>query len=554
MKLLLLLKNLTTNERRTFIGALAVLLLAGIVLGTRYFYSKTTEIPAETPKYSEGIVGQPIFINPVLAGSNDVDRDLTEILFADIISLSDRYTASKDGKTWNVFLKPDLKWSDGKPLTSDDVIFTVEAIQNFEARSPLFLTWQGVSVERISELEIEFNLRTPYAFFLDNLKELKPLPKHVFGSIPPANFRLSTYNLEPVGSGPYRFLSYQKRKDGFISEYTFEPNPNYPRTAPLIQELQIWFFQSAEELINAFNTRKIDAFGDLNPNNIGDLRIGNKILELNIPRYYAIFFNPNSTAALKDANVRTALELATDKSRITKEIFNNKATVVNQPILPFMEGYNRDNEARFEFSPEKAKDLLDKNGWLANATTSIREKKIGNDIVPLSFDIVVPQIPFLTGAVDIIKSDWQTIGVNLNPIILNPTDITNEVIKTRNYQMIIFGNILKNDPDIFSFWHSSERFYPGLNLAVYENKKVDTLLENVRKNFDTDNRNADVQTLQKMISDDHPAIFLFSPAYLYVAPKSFGGLDTSLIATPADRFESIAQWHLKTERVFKDNQ
>ena len=132
-----------------------------------------------------------------------------------------------------------------------------------------------------------------------------------------------------------------------------------------------------------------------------------------------------------------------------------------------------------------------------------------------------------------------------------PDDITDANIRTRNYQMLLFGNILKHNPDVFAFWHSSERFFPGLNLSLYENKKVDTLLESIRKNFNIDARKKDIEKLQDFIVNDYPAVFLYSPNYLYVTTNKLKGFETTAIVTPADRFDGIATWHFNTKRVFK---
>ncbi len=544
-------QNFTRTERYWFLGTLAVFVISSILGITSYFYRHTVPIPVTSSKYTEGIIGQPAFINPVLAGANNVDRDLSEIIFSDLVDLTDRYTMSEDGKTWNIVLKTDLLWDDGKLLTSDDVIFTIETIQNADSRSPLFLTWQGIVAERISELEIRFTLRTPYAFFLDNLRDLKIIPKHIFGVIPAANLRLSDYNFEPIGNGPYKFISYQKRKDGFIAEYNFETNPNYALEKPFIKELAIKFYPDVTALIKAFNSKKIDGFGDLNPKNISDLKLNYQMLEIQIPRYYAIFYNQNSSESLKDKAVRMSLGLAIDKNKIIEGVFNNKAMVVNHPILPTMSDIQLETEMKNEFDLEKANKLLDQNKWSPNKEDGVREKKIGKNMVKLEFNVVVPQIPFLEETINLIKEDWQKIGVKLNPLILNPADITNEVIKTRNYQMIIFGNILRPNPDILSFWHSSERFYPGLNLALYQNKEVDSLLESIRKNFDGDSQKKDLEKLRDLITNDCPAAFLFSPIYLYIGPPGLGGFQEKVIATPSDRFENINKWYLKTARVFK---
>lgn len=543
-------QSFTKTERRIFLAALIIFSVASVFWFFSYYYSHTLEVPVANRQYTEGIIGQPIFINPVISGTNDADRDLSEILFSDLIDLSDRYTVSENGKTWSVFLKNGLKWDDGEPLTSDDVVFTLDAIQDPESRSPLAPAWQGVIVNRVSELEMEFTLRTPYAFFLDNLKGLKIIPKHIFEAIPTANLRLSNYNLEPVGSGSYKFVSFQKRKDGFITEYQFETNKHYALKPPFIKSLAVKFFPNADELIQAFNLKKIDGFGDLNPNHLGKLKLGRQTLEINLPRYYAVFFNANSHEALKSPVVRNALDAAVDKKKIIEMVFNNKALAVNQPLPPIIPGYLPEASASSTPDLEKINEALEKDQWRRNEN-GIREKKIGRNIIQLEFNLVVPQIPFLEETVNIIKEDWRAIGVKLNPVILSPQDVASEVIKTRNYQMLIFGNILKLNPDIFSFWHSSERFYPGLNLALYENKKADNLLEAIRKNLDAASQKEQLGQLQALISQDRPAIFLFSPTYLYIAPKKLRGFDEKSLATPSDRFENINQWYLKTARAFK---
>lgn len=544
-------KSFSKTERQIFWGALIIFSSSALMFFISVFQKSTVEMPAESRSYTEGIIGQPIAINPILTGNNDADRDLTNLLFSGLIDLAETYQKNNNGQTWNIILKDNLKWSDGKPLTSDDIIYTIDAIQNSESQSPLFSTWQGVVANRISEREVEFTLRTPYAFFLDNLKNIKIIPKHIFEIIPVNNFHLSNFNLEPVGNGPYVFSSFEKRKNGFITGYYLTTNPYFSKEKPFIRNFHIAFYPNSEELINAFNLKKIDGFGGLHPKNVNKLKLNRQILEKSIPRYYAVFVNKNAKKGLGDSNVIAALNLAVDKQKIIERVFDGKALLVNEPILPIINGYDKSADPGNEFSLEKADGLLEKAGWETNTQTRTREKKIGKQIESLELSIVVPQIPFLLDTVNIIKEDWDKIGIKLNPIILNPTDIANEVIKTRNYQMIIFGNIVRNNPDVFSFWHSSERFYPGLNLSLYENKKVDSLLESIKKNHDEISRNKDLSELQRLISADQPAIFLYSPTYIYVAPKSFGGFAETIIATPANRFDNVNKWHLETNRVFK---
>jgi peptide/nickel transport system substrate-binding protein len=542
-------KSLTKKEKIVLYVTSTIFLVSSI-LWTSYFVSHNTiKVPIESDRYSEGVIGQPKFINPVISNS-DIDRDLSQILYSDLTTLMDHYTVSDDGKTWNVFLKNDLLWSDDKHLTSDDVIFTIETIQNPETNSPIFGTWQGIIANRISELEIEFNLRNPYTFFLDNLEDLKIIPSHIFSMIPSSNLKLSSYNLEPIGSGPYQYIDYDIRKDGFITEYDFKINPNYAGKKPFIKNLTIKFFQGSEELIDAFNSRKIDGFGNLNPKNIDKIKLSHKITSLEMPRYYAIFFNQNMHEALKQESVREALSIATDKKSIIKNILNENGGIVNGPIVSIIDGYDKEMEIK-EFSIENSIEILEEAKWEINEETEIREKKIGKNIVELKFQMIVPQIQFLIDTAVLIKNDWKKLGVELILTELNPNDVNETIIRPRDYQMIIFGNILKNNPDIFSFWHSSERFYPGLNLSLFQNEKADALMETIRKEMDSEKRIEKTKDLQTLINTENPVIFLFSPYYLYISIKDFDGLEGRTLITSSDRFKNINEWYVQTSRALK---
>src|SRR3990172_4127810 len=181
-----LIKNLTSNERKTLYVAICVFLASAVALGALTYAKKTTRVAATGGEYVEAMIGQPAFVNPLLLGANDAERDLVTLMFSGLLSLSETHKYDEGGKVWLVTLKKDLKWSDGEPLTSDDVLFTLESIQDPAARSPLLPMWQGVVAERLSEREIRFTLRAPYAFFADNLGDLKVVPRHIFDAIPPA--------------------------------------------------------------------------------------------------------------------------------------------------------------------------------------------------------------------------------------------------------------------------------------------------------------------------------------------------------------------------------
>ena len=147
--------------------------------------------------------------------------------------------------------------------------------------------------------------------------------------------------------------------------------------------------------------------------------------------------------------------------------------------------------------------------------------------------------------------EWGRIGVTADLDIRDPENIIGEIIKNRDYEALLFGNVLSRSLDLFSFWHSSERFYPGLNIALYNSKKADGLIEAIRQNLDEEKRRGQLAELQEVIAGDAPALFLYSPSYLYISGKNIRGIETGPISEPAERFRSAPGWYLRTARVLK---
>ncbi|MBI4119400.1 MAG: peptide ABC transporter substrate-binding protein [Parcubacteria group bacterium] len=538
----------TAAEHYTFVGAAIVLIVALTLNFLSALQSRSAQMPIPGGEYREGIVGQPVFVNPIVAGANDADRDLVQLVFSNIKDLAESIKSDAEGRIWTVRLKENLVWQDGEPLTSDDVIYTIETVQDPDANSPLFQAWQGVIPERVSVQELRLLVRMPYAFFENNLEDLLVIPKHIFADVPPANFRLSDYNLRPIGSGPFKFVDYKKRKDGFVTDYMLEANEHYAGDQPLIKNMTLRFYSDTDRLITAFNNRQIDGFGGIDPQKLQQIRLRHDLFEISMPRYYAVFFNGNANASLREKNVRLALLSATDKAAMLKEIFDNRGDVMAGPISPHMDGYDPAAYPEESFSIETARQILESSGWKVG-DDGIRTKSVNKSIIRLEFNLVVPQIDFLVKTAELLKTNWERIGVKLNLIVMNPKDVTAGPIRNRDYEMILFGNILNSVPDLFSFWHSSQRYFPGLNLALYDNKTADALMESVRRKFDSAARAEDLSSLQSLIYQDTPAIFLYSPNYLYVSIPQLYGFNDKFITTPSQRFEDIERWYLKSVRI-----
>lgn len=538
---------LTKSERVAFFLAAGTAAVSGVILAFLIFIAVTKPVPAPGGEYSEGTLGQPALVNPVLAAS-EIDKGLVRLVFSNLKDVAEKIEPSGDQRTWKVRIKENIFWHDGERLTSDDVIFTVQKIQDQASASPLAATWQGIAAQRLSELELQLSLVNPYAFFGEILRTLYILPKHVFEEIPTSNWRLSDFNLRPVGSGPYKFLSFEKKPSGSIIVYRLTAADNYFGEKPLIRNFNFKFFSSLEELAAAFNAGQADAFAGLEPQGIALVLRPYEILEFRLPSYYAVFLNQSKNIALKDRAVREALRAAVNRDELIELALGGRGAPSTGPIpTDFLA---TSNPPAATTSIDFASTTLGESGWKLNED-GVREKAVQRTKIPLEFTLAAPKINFLIETAEYLKGIWEKIGAKVNLDIRDPESIVSETIKNRDYEALLFGNVLSRSLDPFSFWHSSERFYPGLNIALFNSKKADGLIESIRQNLDEGSRKEQFYELQKVISDEIPAIFLYSPFYLYLSGKNIRGIEPGSISEPSERFIGAPKWYLKTARVLR---
>ncbi|OGZ18704.1 MAG: hypothetical protein A2175_00235 [Candidatus Nealsonbacteria bacterium RBG_13_42_11] len=645
-------KVLSRKEKKIFFVFLFLAVFSLLLLFFTFYFKHTEIVPDDDGIYIEAVIGSPRFINPLYAATSDVDRDLTELIYSGLMKydaaatelnkiipdLIKEYKISEDGKVYEFYLKDNLLWSDGAPLTADDVVFTIKTIQNPSFKSPIRASWLGVEVEKISDSGIRFELKNPSTVFLENCT-LKILPQHLWEKISTENFPLSIYNLKPIGSGPYKLKSFTQDNQGNIKSMDLVVNNNYAGSRPHISKIVLYFVNSESEIISASKSREIKGFSLSSLEKAGNLKDFSEY-RLSLPRYFALFFNPVKSEIFSDDKIREALNYGTDKEEIVREVLSGQGEIIDSPLLPGIYGFENPTTT-YGFDLEKAKQLLTEAGFTENEN-GVREKDVkkepafqfksvltvgsqgaevqelqkclakdpeiypegeitgyfggktkeavikfqekyaetilkpaglekgtgdvkkstmaklnelcaapSEETLALSFIISTVNQPVLIKVADILKNQWKKIGVNLEIKTSDISTLETEVIKPRNYEIILFGEVLGAVPDPYPFWHSSQVKDPGLNLAGYENKDCDKLLEEARETQDLELAKKDLEKFQDILIKDAPAVFLYSQDYLYFVSNEIKGIDAKIITDPSKRFSGIENWYIKTKRAWK---
>jgi len=537
--------SLTFKERLFSFLFLLIFLIGLILLINNLLNQISVFEPKEGGVLRLGTIGHPSYINPILSQSNDCEKDIIELIYNSLFAidgqgslvpeLANKVEINEDGTSYTIFLKENVFWHDGIAFTADDVVFTIETIQNPKIKSPLRLNWEGVIVEKLGSNIVRFNLKNAYQPFLQNLT-LKIVPQHFWENIEPKNFNNATNNLTPIGTGPYLFDNFEKTGVGKIVNYSLVANDKYFKKKPYISKIIFKFYDDYDLMKNGLLKKEIDGFSPLLIEDF-DFFANKKNIKINtliLPRYYAIFLNFKNPL-FENKAIREALDLSISRQELTEEILRGQAFALGGPITSGFLGTEFNIES--EYSLEKAQKIIN--------SLNLSEKE------PIKFTLSLPHNKELIKVANYIVNCWEKIGISAELQILPLSTLEKEVIQTRSYEAFLFGGIIGQNPDLYSFWHSSQITDPGLNLSAYQNKELDKFLETTRQTFNEKKRLEDLKNIQMILSQEKPAIFLYNPFYLYPLPQSVKGNNIQYANLPSEKFADIENWYLFTKRVLK---
>ncbi len=497
-------------------------------------------VPTYGGTVSEGIIGTPRFINPVLATS-DQDEDLTSLIYAGLtrknsegraeLDMAQTITESDNKLHYTVVLKKNAQFHDGVHVTSDDIIFTVNLIQNPIIKSPHRVEWEGITVEKDSDNQFTFSLKKPFPLFMDILT-LGILPKHIWKNLSDEQISLSDLNLHAIGSGPYKIKEITTNS-GIPETFTLISHDKYTLGRPYIDNIIISTYQNEKYLLRAFDSGDFTRFYGVNPEKIKTLELPLDSIHTSLlPRTFAVFFNPNKATILSDKNIRSALQMAINKQAIVDQVLLKYGKVINDPY-PFDE-----EVTNAVYDVEKAREILLNNKSLKKSSST------------MEITLTTSNTDEMKKVAEMIKSDWEKIGVHTTLAIYEVADLNQTVIKERDFEALLFGTITQNPSDLYAFWHSSQRNYPGLNISNYVSKKLDTNLETLRTSSNELERISAYDDVKKEFAEEIPGIFLYAPYLIYinndkvVSPLPDYSFDNS------SRFSLIESWYRHTDYVW----
>ena len=545
--------------RRFVIGWMALLfvLLIGLVyqaFNLTHYYQKL--LPVAGGSYREGILGTFSTANPLYATS-DVDASVSKLLFASLFShdshnrlvgdLASRYDVNPTGTIYTVHLRPMLTWHDGQPLTSADVLFTYQAIQNSDAQSPLRSSWQGITVTAPDPNTVIFSLPGPLASFPNTMTN-GIVPAHLLARKAATELRTADFNtINPVGSGPFTWRAIQvSGNDPSNAEEQLDLLPflKYHSGRPQLDHFIVHAYADQQRLIKDFRGGALTGLSGLTntPTSIAKLNdLTTHNLLLTAGTY--VFFKA-SQPALANVKVRQALVQAADQAAIIRSL-PYQTRPVREPLLQGQLAYDSSlTQAKFDLVAAKA--ALDADGWLPTATGVRAKNKL-----PLIFSLAATDIPENHRVTSQLQQQWKQLGVQINVRLQSVQNFQN-TLAYHDYDMVLYGLSIGTDPDVFVYWDSSQadvRSSNRLNLSEYKNAAADAALESGRTRLDPALRTLKYRPFLQAWQQDAPALGLYQPRVLYLTHGTINGLNDQTVNNPNDRFNNVQNWMIREAKV-----
>lgn len=515
----------------------ALLAVALIMLAvTQAFWfrdSYTNDVFSSGGSYTEATYGEVNSLNPLLATTNS-EKTLSRLMYATVVTidrsghtnigLAESVQTDDDGKTWKVKLREGLRWSDGEPITNNDLLFTANLIKNPKANTVYNSNLTNVTVSESDDGEVIFVLPVPYADFMSALN-FPIIPEHVFKNIDPQALVVNDFSNNPVTSGAFAFNATQLTTDDDEKIFYLSANPYYYGGRPLLGGFVVHTYKDKTEIIDALNAGSVTATAELSgadKDKVNTKQIQIKNSSLNSGAF--IFFNTGSSS-IKSQSLRAAIRTGLDIEKIRGLVPDSLP--LDYPLL----------ESQIELAKYPELQEFDYDA----AKAKIKELS-GEE--PVTITLATVNSGYLPNITNEIAENLKSLGLSVNLSIYEENqEFVKNVISRRNYDILVYEVELGAEPDLLPYYHSSQATGNGLNLSNYRNLLVDDLLLSARTTLNQEQRIKKYESFLEYWVTGVPAIGLYRPnlTYYYNPSVQTFGNDVHLV-TALDRFSDITNW------------
>lgn len=540
------------------IVALALVAIAALLLSQQPQLLPGNE-PQEAPLtggvYTEALIGSFGRLNPLLDFSNQADRDINRLLFSSLIKFSDRglpqgdladsWGISQDGKVYNFSILSNANWHDGQPVTSDDVIFTIELMrsEDLPLNDDLRAFWKQVEVKGLDEKTLQFRLPEPFSPFLDYLT-FGILPVHRLGDTSPADIIDAKFNLAPVGSGPFRFSSLMVENDQ-ITGVVLSRNEAYYRENAFLEQVVFKYYNDQVSALFALQQGEVMGVSQLSGDALRDaLKSDNmNVFTGRIPMLNMVFLNLDlpEKAWLQDLTIRRALLMGLNRQWMIDKILSGQGIMAHSPVFPESWAYYEGVE-KIPFDSQQAITMLKRAGYTIPAEGgSVRSK----DGVSLILELVYPDHAPYPEIAERIRSDWGNLGVDVTLVGVSSEELLEDYLRPRAYQAALVElNFFRSpDPDPYPFWHQAQAA-AGQNYSQWDDRQASEYLEQARVSVDLNERTRRYRNFQVRFVGEMPALPLFYPVASYGVSTQVKGVSMGPLYDLSDRFANITAWYI----------
>lgn len=537
------------------VGVVLVAILGQFVLSNNY---DTVQANASGGTYAEGVIGEIRTLNPLYASSS-AEVAASKLIFSSLYrydeagslhqDLAEEIVISKNGAIYDVTLRKDATWQDGAPVTADDVLYTVNVIKNPEARVNVALqnNWRDVTIERIDQYAVRFTLPA-YASFAHALT-FPILPSHLLEGVSASGLEENEYSSAPVGSGPFTFKLLQDASttSGETVVHLIA-NENFYDGAPHVNRFELHAYSTRDNLVDALKADGLTAAGDVKGSDVEDISEENYIKK-SYPINNGVYALMNTAQGVfADKNVRKAIQLSLDTDSIRKIAGDD----VGELHLPFIESQietgSLPNAPATSLS--KAEALLRKSKW---QNVDGQWQKGGQ---PLAFSVTTTKNDQYERVANEIATQLRNIGMQVTVTVIDDrlpnSNFVGDVLQARNFEMLVYELQIGGDPDVYAYWHSSQKGITGYNFASYDNEIADAALASARDRTDEKLRDVKYALFAKQWLADAPAVGLYQQVFVYLQKPSASAMsaDATLVA-PSSRYILVRDWTVNKLPVYK---